>query len=383
MIIKDYMMASDRKINVLQLIEGFGWGGAEKKLLELVKYMDRTKFNTTICSFGLVEHIRQDFENVGVKVTTISRKKKLDAGLILKVAKLIQNEQIDVVMSTLFYADVVGALAGRIGGVKAIFSWETISAPEWLLKRRLWSYKFAVRFCDRVIAVSRATARFLKEKRGVPASKIVVIPYGVDLKKYTTEENFEIRKKLGLNMDDRVIGVVGRLHPQKGHIYLIRAAEKIVANFPDVKFVFAGDGDLRAELEKLVLTKNLGGNFLFLGYRSDIPDVIKAFDIFALPSLYEGLPNVVLEAMASGKPVVATAVDGTVEAVVDGVTGYLVPVKDTEALSKAIIKLLEDRKLMEQMGKRARERVEKNFSLEKQVDSFERLYSSFVFRNYR
>jgi len=376
-------MESSRKINVLQLVEGFGWGGAEKKLLELVKCLDKRKFNITICSLGLVEHIRGEFENVGVKVTTISRKKRIDISLILKVVKLMKKERIDVVMSTLFYADIVGALAGKLAGVKAIFSWETISSPEWLLKRRLWSYRFAVRFCDRVIAVSRATARFLREQRGVPASKIVVIPYGVDLKRYTTEENFGIRKKLGLNRDDRVIGVVGRLHPQKGHVYLIRAAEKIVRNFPKVKFVFAGDGDLRSELEELVRTKNLEKNFMFLGYRSDIPDVIKAFDIFALPSLYEGLPNVVLEAMASGKSVVATGVDGTVEAVVDSVTGYLVPVKDTEALSKAIIKLLEDKELAKQMGKRARERVESDFSLEKQVHSFENLYSSFVFRNYR
>ena len=373
-------MQIQKKINVLQLVEGFGWGGAEKKLLELVTRMDKSKFNNIICSLGLVEHIRNEFENIGVKVVTIGRKKRIDFSLIPKVARLMKDEQIDVVMTTLFYADVLGPLAGRLAGVKAIFSWETISAPEWLIKRRLYPYMFAIRFCDRVIAVSEATARFLKEKRGVPADKINVIPYGVDLQKYRNGDNTAIRKKLQLRESDQVVGVVGRLHPQKGHKYLIEAAEKIVTETPDVKFVFAGDGDLRFELEQRIRSKKLEKNFIILGYRDDIPEVMRAFDIFALPSLYEGLPNVVLEAMACAKPVVATAVDGTVEAVVEGNTGYLVQPNDIEALRSAILRLLQDDGLAKKMGQRGRERVEENFSLEKQVRNFENLYSSFIIK---
>lgn len=371
-------MQIQKKINVLQLVEGFGWGGAEKKLLELVTRMDKSKFNNIICSLGLVEHIRDEFENIGVKVFTIGRKKRIDLSLIPKVARLMKDEQIDVVMTTLFYADVLGPLAGRLAGVKAIFSWETISAPEWLIKRRLYPYMVAIRFCDLVIAVSEATARFLKEKRGVPSDKINVIPYGVDLEKYRNGDNSAIRKKLQLQESDQVVGVVGRLHPQKGHKYLIEAAEKIVAETPNVKFLFAGDGDLRFELERHIRSKNLEKNFIILGYRDDIPDVMRAFDIFALPSLYEGLPNVVLEAMACAKPVVATAVDGTVEAVVEGETGYLVAPTDTNALAKSLTGLLRDRELAKRMGKNGRQRVEDFFSLTKQVQSFERLYESYM-----
>lgn len=371
-------MESNKRINVLQLVEGFGWGGAEKKLLELVKCMDRSKFNTVICSLGLVEHIRDEFENIGVKVYTIGRKKRIDVSLIPRVARLMKDQQIDVVMSTLFYADVLGPLAGRLARVKAIFSWETISAPEWLYKRRLYPYLFAIRFCDRVIAVSQATAQFLKEKRKVAPEKIMVIPYGVDLQKYRNGDNSDIRQRLQLGQDELVVGVVGRLHPQKGHRYLIQAAEKIVTEIPNVKFVFAGDGDLRGELEAQIRSQGLENNFRILGYRDDIPEVMRAFDIFTLPSLYEGLPNVVLEAMACGKPVIATAVDGTVEAVVDGKTGLLVQPADVDALRRSLITLLRDRELAQRMGKNGRLRVETQFSLEKQVQRFEQLYESFV-----
>ncbi len=265
-----------------------------------------------------------------------------------------------------------------MANVKGIFLWETISAPEWLIKRRLWPYMFAIRFCSRIISVSEATARFLNKKRHVPAHKIRVIPYGVDLKKYKVDNNSEIRKKMGLNGQNLVIGVVGRLHPQKGHIYLIEASERIIKEFPEVKFVFAGDGALREELEKRIQDKNLEKNFLLLGYRSDIPEVLKSLDVFVLPSLYEGLPNVVLEAMAAGKPVVATSVDGTVEAVVNNVTGFLIPPINIEALQNAILKVLRNKEMANQMGRKGRERVEEHFSLEKQVQSFEKLYSSIV-----
>jgi glycosyltransferase involved in cell wall biosynthesis len=372
------LMDNNNKINVLQLVEGFGWGGAEKKLFELVKCMNREKFHTTICSLGMNDNLQHEAESLGVDIVTIVRKKRIDLSLIPKVAHLMNERQIDVVMTTLFYADVLGPIAGKFSRVKAVFSWETISAPEWLYKRRLWPYRFAIRYCDRVIAVSEATARFLKEKRGVPADKVLVIPYGVNLEKFNLNTKNEIRKEFGLNAKDCVIGVVGRLHPQKGHVYLIDAAVQIVKEFPDTKFVFAGDGDLRHELEERIKARQLEKHFLFVGYRMDIANVMSSFDIFVLPSLYEGLPNVVLEAMASGKPVVATSVDGTVEAVVDGETGYLVQPTDVEALQKALLRLLGDRELARKMGKKGRERVEQIFSLEKQVRSFEELYQSYV-----
>jgi len=377
-------MSHRKKINVLQLVEGFSLGGAEKKLMELVKCMDSNRFQTVVCSLGLGNEIEDEFKQLrklGVKVVVIPRRRRIDLALITRIADLIRTNKIDIIMTTLFYADVLGALSGKITGVKAIFSWETTPSPDWLLKRRLWAYRFAVRFCKYVVAVSQSTARFLIERRGVPAEKVVVIPYGVDLRKYATGDSLKVRRELGLTKDNQVIGMIARFHPVKGHIYLINAAKEIVKEFPKVKFVFVGDGDLRSELEECVRTRNLDKNFVFLGYRSDIPDVIKAFDIFVLPSLYEGFPNVVLEAMASGKPVVATAVNGTEEAVVEGKTGFLVPPKDSNSLAEILLYLLKNPAKAKKLAQNGRKWAEEHFSLEKQVKSFEQLYENFYDRS--
>ena len=374
-------MSANGKINVLQVIEGLSWGGAESKLLELIACMDSDRFSTTVCSLGMGERIRDRFDQLGVKFVPLTRRRRIDPKLIWDVAKLVRQEKIDVVMTTLFYADVVGSLARAISPVKAVFSWETISAPEWLLTRRLLAYRFAMRFCTKVISVSETTAKWLVEKRGLPRNKVIVIPYGVNLKQFSVGRDPKLKAKLGIPKASPVLGTVARLHSQKGHRYLIEAAKSIVKDFPKVRFVLVGDGDLRRELEEQVGAADLTGNFIFLGFREDVRELLKMFDIFVLPSLYEGLPNVVLEAMATGLPVVATSVDGTPELIVNGKTGYLVAAKQPQPLAAKIKALLSDTKLAQQFGRQGRKRVEENFSLEKQVNDFQDLYEKYTRRS--
>ncbi|MFQ5640276.1 MAG: glycosyltransferase [bacterium] len=374
-------MTERRKINVLQLVEGLNWGGAETKLMELIAHMDSSRFNTTVCSLGMGDRIKEKFGELDVKFVNFARRNRFDPKLLWDVNKLIRHEKIDVVMTTLFYADVVGPLARSFTPAKAVFSWETISAPEWLLTRRLLAYKFAMNFCDKVISVSHATAKWLVEKRGVSKQKVMVIPYGVNLELFHEGGNEALRKSLGVSEKETLIGVVARLHPQKGHRYLIEAAESLVRDFPALKFAFVGDGELRTELEQRIKAAKLEKHFLFLGFRNDVKDLLRTFDIFVLPSLYEGLPNVILEAMASGLPVVATAVDGTPELIEDDVTGYLVPPKDPAALATKISALLKDEKRRHDFGSRGRRRIEEEYSLEKQVENFQNLYEKYVFND--
>ncbi len=380
---------TNRKINVFQLVEGFGLGGAEKKLLELVKRMDKNRFRTVVCSLGLQGtsgNISEDFmklRNFGIEVLEIPRKHRIDIGLIYTLIKLIKSRRIDVIMTTLYYADIMGAVTGKLGDVKAVFFWETISSPEWLLPRRLISYRAAIKWCDKVISVSKRTADFLVEERKIYPDKIKIIPYGVDLKKYSNGNSHMVRRKLKINEKDKIIGMVGRLVTQKGHVYLIDAATSIVKRYPNLKFLIVGDGNLRSVLEKKVKDNQLSNNFIFLGARNDVPDLLKAIDIFTLPSLFEGLPNVVLEAMASKKPVVATSVDGTKEAVINGKTGILVPPRDPDSLSKALCDLLDNPQRALDFGKKSRKRVEEYFSLEKQVKSFEDLYENYFIKSLR
>lgn len=371
-------MSGNDKINVLQVVEGMNWGGAETKLLELIAHMDQDRFCTTVCSLGMGDRLKARFDELGVEFINFQRRRRIDPKLILDIAQLIRKEKIDIVMTTLFYADVIGALASAISPNKAVFSWETISAPEWLLKRRLLAYRFAVHFCSKVISVSNATAKWLIEKRGVPAEKVVVIPYGVDLEIFKQGKDAELKASLGISPETFVVGVVARLHPQKGHRYLIDAAKSIVAKYKEIKFVFVGDGELRSELENQVKQSQLERYFLFLGFRSDVKELLRTFDLFVLPSLYEGLPNVILEAMATGLPVVATSVDGTIELVEDGKTGYLVPPKAPKVLAEKISLLIQNRERITNFGEQGRKRVETAYSLDMQVTNFQNLYEKYA-----
>ena len=202
-----------------------------------------------------------------------------------------------------------------------------------------------------------------------------MIPYGVDLDKYQIESGEAVRQELGISPDRLVIGMVGRLHVQKGHLYLIEAAEKLTKQFSSLLFVLVGDGPLGEELKDRVHQKHLDAHFQFLGFRHDVDRLLHAFDIFTLPSLYEGLPNVILEAMACGKPVVASHVDGSKELIVPEETGLLVDPKDVDQLVNALGQLIESPSLLKQMGRAGRKRVEEVYSLKKQIETFETMYS--------
>ena len=154
----------ERKIRVMHLVEGFHLGGAEKKLLELTERIDRTRFDVMVCSLGLGDEIGKQFaclREQGIEVVTIPRVSRLDFRLLFRLIRFLKEYDIDVILTTLFYADVMGPIAGRLAGVKRVYSWETISAPEWLIPRRLIPYKAAIRFGHKVISVSHATAEWL------------------------------------------------------------------------------------------------------------------------------------------------------------------------------------------------------------------------------
>ena len=332
-------------------------------------------------SLGLGNEIEDLFQQLDCRVMTFQRHKQVDFQLLHRVRDFIRNENIDIVMTTLFYADVLGAMAGHSGGAKGVFSWETISSPKWLVPHRLWSYRYAIRRADKVISVSKATAKWLVEKRKVNPDKVLIIPYGVNLDKFNPNIKSVKRRDIGLEQDDIVIGQVSRLNEQKGHTYLIDAAPAIIARQPRVKFVLVGDGPLRAELTKKIQDKGVEDHFVLLGFRQDVPELLPLFDVFTLPSLYEGLPNVVLEAMACGLPVVATPVDGTKEAVIDQETGFLVPVGDTKQLAEKLLDVISNDDLKLKLGLAGRRRVEDDFSLDGQVKRFENLYKEYALRN--
>ncbi len=364
-----------KRIRILFIVNGFAIGGGELKLLELVEqiqlnYSDR--FEVFICSVGQGGPMEDRFRALA-PTWIFEKKNAYDLSQIWKVIRLIRDRRIDLVQTTLFYADVIGALAARIAGVRHVVSWEAITQP--YAKKHLLAYRLAAKWFSRSVAVSHTIQQQVTDMRRVDPRKAMTIHYGVDTDLFKQNTNrAAVRKSLSLCPDTQILGTVARFTEQKGHCYLLDAAPDIVRSHPNVRFVFAGDGPLRTSIEAQADRLGVKSHCCFLGFRSDVTDLLNAFDVFVLPSLYEGLPNVVLEAMACGLPVVATAVDGTPEAVRHGVTGFLVPPKDPGALANALIRLLEDENIVRLMGRNGRLRAEEVFSLDGQVRQFIHLY---------
>jgi glycosyltransferase involved in cell wall biosynthesis len=200
-------------------------------------------------------------------------------------------------------------------------------------------------FTDRAIAVSRSTRDFLVRERFVPAPRVRLVWNGAPLDEFapvSRERVRQVRRELGIDEGALVVGAIGRLNAQKGHTHLLDAAPAVVAAHPDVRFLIVGDGDLRQPLEEQARRLGLSGRVEFAGHRTDVPDLLGAIDVLAIPSLYEGTPLTLFEAMAAGKAIVSSAVDGCAEVLEDGRTAVLVPPGDAKALAGALVDLFGD-----------------------------------------
>jgi glycosyltransferase involved in cell wall biosynthesis len=228
---------------------------------------------------------------------------------------------------------------------------------------------------DGHIAVSASLKQYLVTRLKFRADKVRVIANWVDPEVFGgAPGSTDVRTELAIPRDAPVIGCVARFHEQKGHLYLVTAAANLVRRHPRLRFVLVGDGVTRRSVEARVRTLNLAPYFHFLGQRDDVPALLAAIDILALPSRYEGLPLSVLEAMSSAKPVVATAVDGTPEAIADRHTGLLVPPDDGAALTQALEFLIDRPDVRTSMGAAGRRRVLERFAADPLVRQTEAIY---------
>jgi glycosyltransferase involved in cell wall biosynthesis len=366
----------ERPLRILFVVNGFAVGGGELKLLELVSELKKRfdgRYRAVVAAVGQSGPLRDRFAAAADRISVFPKKHPYDVSQVAGLFRLIRDERIEVVQTTLFYADVIGTLAARLAGVKHVISWEAITQPYGF--KQMAAYRLAAKGFRVSVSVSEAIRRQVREERRLPEIKTRAIPYGVDGRKFRPLPGSEsLRRELGIPRGSLVFGTIARLTEQKGHRYLLEALPEIVRKQPAAFFVFAGDGPLRESLESRVSSLGIQKHVRFLGFRSDIPELMASFDAFVLPSLYEGLPNAVLEAMACGKPVIATAVDGTPEAVVHGATGWLVPPRDPPALAEAVLRFCSDPRLMRTLGRHARERALKRFGIDRQITAFDELY---------
>lgn len=284
------------------------------------------------------------------------------------------------------YACTFALMSAVLSRIPFIIVTEHMHAPEnhcakTRIKERIRK-KLLNKVIDKTITVSNSVRTALVDEEGLNAKNIVVIPNSVDTNKFKKENDDYDKEKMRLDlpMDSCLIGTVANLVPRKGHIYLMEASKEIILKHPQTIFLFAGDGPLLLQLRELSKKLNIEKHIQFLGVIENIKNFYGILDIFVLPSLFEGLPLCILEAMATALPVIATQVDGSKEAVEDGVTGILVPPEDSKSLACAILEIMENRKRGIEMGLKGRERAIKIFSvdagLKKTISIYDELFRS-------
>ena len=287
--------------------------------------------------------------------------------------RLLRREQVALIHAHEFSAILCGWIVAMLAGVPLV---ATVHGKNyfWEKLRRRVTYRLVSRY-GTMVAVSQDLKQFMCDTVGVQEQRVEVIYNGVAPAQMITDEEVQTCKAaLGISGCYPVLGVVGSLYPVKGHKFLLEAMPEILRRWPKAQLLVIGRGELDVVLKEQVEQLALGANVQFLGMRQDVPRLLFLMDVFILPSLSEGLSIALLEAMASGKPVVATRVGGNPEPIDHGRTGLLVQSEDAKDLAANLLKLLNDSGTMQQFGRQAAERVRQHFSMEQMADQYRDLY---------
>ncbi|MFQ5540472.1 MAG: glycosyltransferase family 4 protein [Candidatus Binatia bacterium] len=357
-------MGSDRRsLKILHIDPERAWGGGESQVIGLLSYLSlRGHQNHLLCRpdgllFG-------EAQKRGIAIFPVSIRNDLDLRPIFSLRRLIREERYDIVH---FHTKRAHALSLWLGRVHPEVKWVVTRRMDYPVRKNWYSHYLYNRRVDGVIAISQKIAALLVEG-GVRREKIRVIHSGID------PAPFQKVGGAGRNSSMPVIGTVAVLEERKGYRFLLEAAAILKQQGHRLTYRFAGDGSQREDLQKIAMGLGLHEEVDFVGFVPDTPSFLSMIDIFVLPSLFEGLGVAVLEAMAAGKPVVATRVGGLPELVDDPVTGLLVPPRDSWALARSISQLLSQKGLAQGMGGRARERVQQYFTMEQMAKKNEDYY---------
>ncbi len=367
-----------KPIPLLYFTNALTRGGAEEHILTLLRGLDRGSWRPLLaCPPELAAHMEPDLPP-DVPMFPVRLRKPTDVRAALRLARILRQEQVGVLHSHLFFSSLYASPIGWLCRVPVIVETPHIR-EQWRkgwLKSRFFVDRAVGRMVDYYIAISEANARYLVETKGLPKHKIVVIRSASDVKRFDPARPAPagLKTSLGFAESDPVLVVVGRLEPQKGHRVLLDAMPAVSREFPRVRLVCLSEGSLRPALEQHAIALGIAELVRFVGRQPDVRDWFAIADLCVLPSFYEGLPLAAIEALAAGRPIVATAVDGTPEVVLHGRTGLTVPPGDPERLAQAICELLRNPDAAKAFGQVGRQWVVEHFSQETLLEATQRLY---------
>lgn len=371
-----------RRIRVVTVIDILGThGGAERLAFQIALRLNPDRFESTLCASrwplppgldGGAQQARQDLEDAGVTFLPLGRRRKADVWVWARLERYLRRERVDVVHAHKFGSNAWATLIARLAGVPVVVAHEHTWSYEGEPVRRLLDRELIARGADRFIAVSREDRRRMTEIEHIDPRRTLFIPNGVSAS--APPSGRDVRAELGISSDAPVIGTVCVMRPQKALHVLLRAVAELLPRQPALRVLVAGDGPERQRLEQLAGELGVADAVSFLGGRRDVPDILRALDVGVSSSDFEGSPLAVMEYMGAALPVVATTVGGVPDLIESGVHGLLVPRGDHAGLARAIDELLRDPEKRREMGQRARERREREFSIDVLVERLEDLY---------
>jgi glycosyltransferase involved in cell wall biosynthesis len=371
---KSSASAMKRKKRVMIITHDIALGGLQQVIVNICNSMNRELFAPSVLCLRALGDYLPEFDALGIKVRLIPQKNGTDYFSFLKVAKILKEDKIDVIHTHNTQPFMDGVFGALLAGVKTIVHTDHArSFPD--KKRYMFAEWFLSHFVYKVVAVSEHTAFNLQKYEKIPRGKIQIIYNGINRNiQNVTIDKSKKRAELGIINSGPVIGLGVRLSEQKGITYLLGAMPEIIRFFPDITLVIAGKGPLKEKLKEQTAALGIESHVLFVGMRLDIPEVIKLFDCYVLPSLWEGLPMVLLEAMAVGCPIVATDVGGVSSIIKSGENGILVKPRNPQELTDGIIKMLSNDAFRTECIKNSLQIFNEKFDAAVMTRSYEKLY---------
>jgi len=383
---------------VLFIIATLDRAGAEQQLVRLCVGLDRRRFQPAVSCLTRGGPLERELREARVPVWIAGKRSKYDLTVLARLTRVMRRFRPHLIHTWLFTGNAFGRTAAILAFGPRIRAREraardtrgphSLAGPLLIASERavdIWKTpvhraidRFLSRFTARVAANCDAVRGFCVDALGIPRGKVAVVRNGIDLAGFDAAARRPPAAPLPTSHGLHVLGAVARLSQQKGIEYLLDAFDVLRRRVPDARLWIAGEGEDRRALEERAGRLGIAGHVHFLGHRPDVPALLRRLDLFVLPSLWEGLPNAIIEAMAARRPVVATAVDGTREVVVENETGLLVPPRSPGALASAMVQLLADPRLRRRMGRAGRQRVEAAFSERRMIEQTEALYDEVI-----
>lgn len=392
-------LAGNELYRILHIIDSLGYGGTEHQLVLNISGVQGEKFENIVCYLHQPNDLERELAELGVPVYHLEVGSRLHwfKG-VTNLKRLIRSLNVDLVHTNLYESDVIGGIAGRLAGRPVISTIANVCfEPEfmvdnpslnWLkLESSRWMRLLVAHTCNtHLVSVSETVADSVQRRLKISAGKDSVIYRALSKSRLAppNEEHIRrLRSELGLSDCSPVLINVGRLVPQKGQVYLLEAMGRVVEEFPRARLLMAGDGGLMPRLTELRDRLGLQEHVTFLGQRDDIKELLEMADLFVFPSLFEGCPNALIEAMARGKPCVASRIAPNSEVIDEGVTGVLAHPRSSQALADAIIKLASsDPDAVARMGEKARQASRERFTVRAAVEKLENLYQQVLDAHY-